>query len=147
MVIAPGSSSLGMKADKGQRRSGFSRGEILLVRAVLQKLAQKVGGFWRSGTCRIRSADPSARQRSQNRGSSKIVQVEIFFGSSFPIVDVRLIPDFPKPGLGFGFAVAVAQVSGKVKHKVRPLLIILRRVGPAGENRTLRKTVAIRLRM
>ena len=67
--------------------------------------------------------------RSQNRGSSKIVELEILLWSSFPIVDVRLIPDFQEPGLGFGFTVAVAQVSGKMKHNVRPLLVILRRVG------------------
>src|SRR5208282_2090131 len=147
VTLAPLRGSFRMKTDESQRRADFAGGKILLVRAVLEKPPQKVGSSGRGGSRRVWPTDKSTRQRPKNCGSRKIIEFEVFFRSSFPIVDVRLIPDLPKPCLCLGFAVAVPEMSGKVKHDIRPFLIILRRISPAGENCALRKVVSIRLRV
>ena len=38
-----------------------------------------------------------AWQCSQDRVDGIVIQLEIFFLRSFPIADIRFVPDFPKP--------------------------------------------------
>src|SRR6266700_2451976 len=74
-----------------------------------------------------------------------IFPVAEFFWRAFPILDVRLVPNLPKPRFDFGIAVTCSEVKDELKDKLRPLLIVLRRVRPARVDGTLWKTVPVRI--
>src|SRR5579863_1971382 len=99
--------------------------------AMIQERTQELCGFRGRGTCAVRTSNASIWQRPQNGVRGKIIELEIFLWRSFPISDIRLIPDLPQPSLHFGIAVPLAQVSDKLKNQFRPFLVILRWVGPS----------------
>src|SRR5690242_3303544 len=134
-----------MKADEIQTSTRLASGVVLLVSAMLEKGAKKFCGFWVSRARGVGPADSSFGQRAQNCFHTKVVELEVFFRCAFPIVDVRFVPNLPKPRFGFGIAITGAEVPDELKDKVRPLLIVLRRIRPARVNRTLWKVVPVRI--
>src|SRR5467141_1546904 len=117
-----------MKRDEVQSRTGLSSRVVSLVRAMIEKNAQEFSCLRRS-----RAAHASFWKRSQNGIGRVVVEFEEFLGSALPVSDIGFIPDFPQPGFYFRVAVALAKMPNKLKNDFRPLLIVLRRVGPAGK--------------
>src|SRR5262249_32337300 len=70
---------------------------------------------------------------------------------ALPISNVRLIPQLPIPGADLFFAVTLDRMEYPLPDQLRPLRVILRRIGPAGVNLPIRlagfPVVAIRLRL
>ncbi len=114
---------------------------------MIEKSAQEFSSLRRCRAGGIRATDASVGEGSQDGICRVVVQLEEFLASALPVSDIGLVPHFPQPGFRFRGAVALAKMTDKLKDKFGPFLIILGRVGPAGENRALRKTVAVRLRM
>ena len=98
------------------------------------------------GRC-FRAADARFRHRAQHGVNRIVVQLEIFLRRTMPIVDVRFVPDFPKPLLHFVVAVTFAQMLRQLKSEFGPFRIIFRRIGPSGKHITLRKCVTVRIGM
>ena len=84
-----------MKADKVEARPDHSARIILSVGAMVEEDLQKFGGFRRSRPGTIGTTDVGAWKCSQNRVDAEVIQLEILFRRSFPVFDVRLIPNFP----------------------------------------------------
>src|SRR6267143_1129301 len=99
-----------MKRDEVKSRAGLSSRVVSLVRAMIEKNAQEFSSLRRSRAGGIRAAHASFGKRSQYGIDRVIVQFEEFLGSALPVSDIGFIPDFPQ------------------------LLIVFRRVGPAGKN-------------
>src|SRR6267378_8220846 len=123
-----------MKGDEIKLRAGFSGHLVSLVRAMIEKNAQEFSSLRRSRAGGIRAADARFGKRSQNGIGRVVVEFEEFLGSALPVSDIGFIPDFPQPGFYFRVAIALAKMLNKLKNDFRPLLIVLRRVGPAGKN-------------
>src|SRR5258708_32288230 len=136
-----------MKSDEIEARARLSGDEVSLMGAMIEKSAQEFRSLRRCRAGGIRATDASVGEGSQNGICRVVVQLQEFLASALPISDIGLVPHFPQPGFRFRGAVALAKMTDKLKDKFGPFLIILGRVGPAGENRALRKTVAVRLRM
>ena len=136
-----------MKTDEAKRRPFLPCRFITPSRAVLQKRTKKFLGILSGSASSIRAANFGSGCASQNPCSCIIVQLEKFLSASSPIIDVWLVPHFPKPALYFYFPVTLPQVFRKLVNEFFPLYIIFRRIRPARENRTLRKVVSIGLRM
>src|SRR5580658_9869487 len=135
-----------MEADEQQRRADLSGGVVGLMRAVFEEMAQEFGGMRIAWTGAVWTADSRFGKRAQDGIGCKIVKLEIFFPRALPVVNVRLVPDFPQPGFYFGVAVTFAQMTRKLKNELGPFGVIARRVGPARIDRTdrgVRKIVAI----
>src|ERR1700728_3850331 len=115
--------------------------------AMFQERTQEFSGFRGRRACAVRPAYTSIWQRAQNGVHGKIVELGIFLWRSFPISDIRLIPDLPQPRLHFGIAIPLAQMAHKVKNQFRPFLVILWRIGPSGKEFAVREIVAIWLWM
>ena len=132
---------------KSRREPDLSSHVVWLMSAVVEERAQKFRRLGIGWAGAVRAADAGLRQRAQDSIHAEVVQLEIFLRRSLPVVDVGLVPHFPQPGLYFGIAVALTQMMDKLKDDFRPLLIVLRRIGPAGVDRALGKIVTIRLGM
>src|SRR5690348_6624187 len=134
-----------MKADEIQTSANLSGGVVLLVGAVLQEHAQKLSGFRTGRASRIGPANTGFGQGAKNGVDAEVIELEKLFRSSLPIVDVRFVPNLPKPRFDFGIAITGAEVLDELEDKVRPLLIVLRRMRPSRVDGTLRKTVPVRI--
>src|SRR5215469_7573306 len=120
------------------------------MRTVLQEVAQELYRSWRQWAGAVGSADAGAREGAQNRIDRIVIELEIFFRCPFPVVNIRLIPYFPKPGSELGVAIPLPQVVHELENEFGPFAIIFGRIGPAGVNAVywaLREVVAIRFRM
>src|SRR5579863_4096551 len=95
---------------------------------------------------RFRPAHERMRQHAADRRRAHVVEAVVFHGGAVPVADVRLVPDLPQPRVDL-VRIAVSQVRGIDCHQLRPLVPVLRRVGPPGEDVALWKGVPIRLRM
>jgi hypothetical protein len=82
--------------------------------------------------CRVRTAHPGRGQGAAHRVHGVVVELVEFFGSSFPVADVGLVPDLPVPLLDFGVAVLLDGVLDPLVDELGPLAVVLRRIGPAG---------------
>src|SRR6266404_2233786 len=136
-----------MEQDEIELRASFLRDIVTLMGAMIEKTAEEVSSFRIGGAGRIGTADASFGERAQNGIDGVIVQLEEFVLRALPVADIRLVPNFPEPSFYLCVAVSCAKMADKLKNEFSPLLIILWRIGPAGENGALRKIVAIRLRM
>lgn len=120
-----------MEADEIESSAGFAGGVVLLVRAVFKKGAKKFRGFWVSRTGGVGPANTSFGQSAQNGVDAEVVKLEEFFRRALPVVDVRLVPNFPEPRFDFGIAVTRAEVMNELKDEFSPFLIVLWRIRPA----------------
>src|SRR6185436_4158296 len=91
--------ALGVEADEIERGAGTARGVVLPANAMLEKGSQELPGFLVPGTGGMRSADARRWQRALHRVDGVVIELVVLLGRAFPITDVRLVPDFPKPGL------------------------------------------------
>src|SRR6266853_872206 len=115
--------------------------------AMIEKTAEELSSFRIGGAGRIGAAHASFGERAQNGIDGIVVQLEEFVLRALPVANVRLVPNFPKPRLYLCVAVSCAKMADELKDEFGPFLIILWRIGPAGENGALRKIVAVGLRM
>ncbi len=111
---------------------------------MLQKCPQKVRRVFSRGSRRVRPADSRIRYRSQNSFCREVVQFEKFFARPLPIVDVRLVPDFPQPIIHLALAVSSLQMFREFIREFFPFLVILRRICPARKDIAVRKIVLVR---
>src|SRR5262249_54360966 len=82
----------------------------------------------------VRSADSRIGQRAPDAIDGVIMQFLELPGCAAPVTDVRLVPDFPIPGLDFSPPVLFQAMLRPGKRQVPPLGVISRWVSPAGEN-------------
>src|SRR5262249_27086758 len=89
--------SFGMEADVVERRAGLAGRVVRAGRAVLEEPAQELGRLRTAWAGRVRAADAGAGQRALDRIGRVIVKAVVLLRSPAPVLDVRLVPDFPVP--------------------------------------------------
>src|SRR6266404_3899633 len=136
-----------MEQDEIELRASFLRDIVTLMGAMIEKTAEELSSFRIGGAGRIRATHASLGQGAHNGVDGVVVKLEEFVLGGLPVADVRLIPNFPEPRFYLCVAVSCAKMADELKDEFGPLLIILWRIGPAGENGALRKIVAVRLWM
>src|SRR5882762_1047269 len=136
-----------MEQDEIEPRARFLRHVVAPMRAMIEKTAQELSSFRIGGAGRIRATHASLGQGAHNGVDGVVVKLEEFVLRALPVADVGLIPNFPEPSFYLCVAVSCAKMADELKDEFGPLLIILWRIGPAGENGALRKIVAVGLRM
>src|SRR5436190_4292156 len=67
------------------------------------------------------------------------MQFEEFFGCSFPVANVRLIPNLPIPQTHLGTSVPFDTVASPLVHEFAPFLIVFWWVGPACKDCVVRR--------
>src|SRR5271170_1917665 len=123
-----------MKADEVEPSSNPAVRIILLVSAMLQKCSEKLCRIGIGRARRIRPPDSRLGESPQHGLDGKVIKLEVLVSCSFPIRYVGFIPDFPQPGLHLGVAVTLMQMVDKLENQLRPLGIVLRRIGPSRVN-------------
>ena len=83
-------------------------------------------------TGRVGPANLRRGQRTANARDRVIVQLQKLFWSSAPIANVRFVPNLPVPRFDFLSAVAVDAMLGPLVGQLAPLVVVLRRIRPAG---------------
>ena len=87
-----------------------------VIKAMLQKGIQKIGGFCvrRSRTCR--AAHVCVWQRSAHARDRIIIELEVIGLCSVPVNDVRLVPHFEVPGTHLFPPIALNKMLGIFMH-------------------------------
>src|SRR5262249_24430502 len=122
--------SFGMKGDKIERRAGLARCVVFFPQAMLQKVAREAS----AAACRVGAADTRRGQRAADGCDGVVVQLMKFLRRPTPIANVWLVPDFPVPRLDLFAAVSLQTMPHPLTDQLAPLVIVLRRIGPAGKN-------------
>src|SRR2546428_9565383 len=129
-------------------RSAFASGRVIrTLQTVPEKIAHELSATARS----VRTANPRRRQRAPHARNRLIVQFAKFLGRAAPVADVGFVPTLPIPLLDFGASIPFDAVPGPLIDQLTPLRIVLRRIGPTGENFIVlcrgRPMMLIRLRL
>ena len=66
-----------------------------------------------------------------------VVELVELLRRAVPVADVRLVPDFPVPALDFALAVPLDRVAHPLVDELAPLVVVLRRIRPAGVDRAV----------
>ena len=100
---------------------------------------------------RVGAADPGRRQRAAHAVDGVVVELVELLRRAAPVADVRLVPDLPVPRLHLGAAVLLDAVSRPLVDQLAPFRVVLRRIGPAGEDLVVpgrgRPAMLVRLRL
>ncbi len=119
--------ALGVEGEEVDRR--------VVLDHVLEKAAQKRPRlFAGEGAAGVRAADPRLRQRALHRAGADVVHLAELRNRPQPVMAVRLVPDFPRPGRDGVVAIALGQMRRPGLDQVTPFLQILRRRSPAGDD-------------
>src|SRR5579864_8409603 len=94
-----------MEAYEVERSSDFSACIVRAAGAVAQKLPEILGRLGSPGSSRRRPSHLRLRQCATHSIDRVVIQLVVFFGSSVPVADVGLIPDFPIPPGDFALAI------------------------------------------
>ena len=108
----------------------FAGRVIRAAQAVLEEVAHERA----AAAGDVRSADARRRQRAAHGVDRVVVQLVEFLRRAAPVADVRLVPHLPVPRLDFARPYRSTQCFDPLVDELAPLRVVLRRIGPAGED-------------